>query len=340
MRLKRSDPTGPGIRRRRSGKGWRYVDADGRPLADPEERERVRDLVVPPAWRRVWICPYPNGHIQAVGIDDAGRCQYLYHEKWRQDRDEEKHDRVLQLARLLPDFRSEVDDDLGGTGLTCPRVLAGALRLLDLGVFRTGNETYADENGSRGVATLLHEHVTIEGDDLAFRFPAKSGIERRRRVVDPALVRLVRSLRRADTGTDRLLVFRAGRDTWHEVRAEDVNERFKELVGDEFTVKDLRTWNATVVAAVGFAKVERPTSKRGRARVENEVMDEVAEQLGNTRTVARKSYVDPRVVAAFDDGHTVSAALRRVGDPTEATAPRRRADIERAVCRLIARRRG
>jgi DNA topoisomerase I len=328
MRLRRSDPARPGLVRRRCGRGWRYLDADGAAV-DAEVRARIEALVIPPAWRDVWICPDHNGHIQAVGTDDAGRRQYLYHEQWREKRDSEKHDRVLQLVERLPEFRAAVHTDLDGRGLTCARVHAGALRMLDRGVFRTGGEEYADENGSRGVATLLRDDVAISRGDLVFCFTAKGGIERRLRMRDPELVPLVRSLQRAKYDTDRLLIYRDKARQWREVHADSINARFKELAGDEFTVKDLRTWNATVVAAVAFAKMDRPTSQRGRKRVEAAVLDEVAEQLGNTRAVARRSYVDPRVLSAFDRGRTIELSTLDTND--EAL----RARIEKEVLDLL-----
>ncbi|MCE7010843.1 DNA topoisomerase IB [Kibdelosporangium philippinense] len=321
MRLRRSDPAGPGLTRRRRGKGWQYLDEKGAP-ADAQFCERANALVIPPAWRDVWICPFPNGHIQAVGTDDAGRRQYIYHEQWRAKRDEQKHERVLELVKRLPEFRQAVETDLAGRGLTCARVHAGALRMLDRGVFRTGGEEYSDD--SRGVATLLRDDVTISRGDLAFCFTAKGGIERRLRMKDPELVKLVRALRRSSADTDRLLVYYQGRK-WREVHADSINERFKELTGDEFTAKDLRTWNATVVAAVAFAEAERPKSKTAFKRAEASVLDQVAEQLGNTRAVARRSYVDPRVVEAFSSGKTIDLA-----------AVDSREEIELAVYELLA----
>jgi DNA topoisomerase IB len=328
MRLRRADPAKPGFARRRRGRGWQYLDSDGSPITDREVCVRLSDLVIPPAWQDVWICPHPNGHLQAVGTDDAGRRQYLYHPQWRQDRDEQKHDRILELVPKLPEFRAAVDTDLKGRGLTCPRVTAGALRMLDRGVFRTGGDEYAELNGSRGAATLLRQDVAVQRGELVFHFPAKGGIDRRLRIRDEALTRLIRALRRAREDDERLLAYRSGRD-WREVHAGDVNERFKELTGPEFTAKDLRTWNATVVAAVAFASADRPESKRGRKRVEVQVMDEVAFQLGNTRTVARNSYVDPRVVEAFENGTTIRKTLESA-DPEHA-----RGEIELAVHSLL-----
>ncbi|AXB42876.1 DNA topoisomerase IB [Amycolatopsis albispora] len=328
--LVRSEVGGPGIRRVRRGRGFAYLTEDGTKVTDAATLDRIRGLVIPPAWRDVWICADPAGHIQAVGTDDAGRRQYLYHEQWRRERDEEKHDRVLELARKLPRWRRAVAEDLARPGLGRRRVLAAALRLLDRGIFRTGGEEYAEENGSHGVATLLREHVRVSGDELRFRYTAKGGADRAVSVRDPELVKAVKALRRNNSGSDRLLVHRSGR-AWHEVRAEDINDRFKELAGDEFTAKDLRTWNATVLAAAAFGRDSDHVSKR----TETAVMKEVAEALGNTPAVARDSYVDPRVVRAFEEGETIERAVRRARDLDD---EKRRETLERAVIRLLSRR--
>lgn len=263
-------------------------------LTDAEHLARIKALVIPPAWRQVWISPHPNGHIQAVGVDEAGRKQYLYHEAWRRERDEEKHARVLALGPLLPRFRAEVARDLRGRD----RALPLALALLDRGAFRVGGESYAEDNGSHGVATLLCSHVTVRGSAVDFRYPAKSGVRFTATVEDAAVARTVRLLLRGRSRRDRLLVRKDG----GQVCSDDVNERFKELVGDEFSVKDLRTWHATVVAARAFADAGDPGTERGRRRVESAVMREVALRLGNTPAVARKSYVDPRLVELFRAG--------------------------------------
>ncbi|WP_433263031.1 DNA topoisomerase IB [Actinosynnema sp. CS-041913] len=318
MRLRRSNPSGPGWRRRPRGRGFSYTDDTGA-VPDAEELARIKSLAIPPAWRDVWVCPHANGHLQAVGTDSAGRRQYLYHDRWRQERDEEKHDRVLSLAPALPGFRAEVGRALRGRGRTQERVVAVALAMLDRGVFRIGGESYAEDNGSHGVATLLCSHVGVRGSTVDFCYPAKGGIRFTTSVADADLARAVKALLRNRSGEDRLLVDQSGRG----VTAEDVNERFKELVGDEYSVKDLRTWHATVLAAVAFARSERPASKRGRKRVEAEVMREVSDHLGNTPAVTRKSYVDPRLVALFDKGTVV----RPSGDDRE--------EIEKAVVKLL-----
>jgi DNA topoisomerase-1 len=343
MRLRRSDPTKPGVRRQHCGRGFRYFDPDGTPVSDEETLRRIRQLVIPPAWRDVWICPYPGGHIQVIGTDDAGRRQYLYHEKWRQQRETEKHERVLALARKLPKFRAAVKSDLAAKGTGRTRMLAAALRMLDVGIFRTGSEEYAEDNGTYGVATLLREHVVVRGgSELLICYIAKGNLERSVRIRDMDLVQVIRSVRRARPPTDRLLVYREN-GSWHEVHADDVNDRFKELVGDHFTGKDLRTWNATVLAATAFADIERPRSQRGMKRAKTAVMREVAAELGNTPAVTRRSYVDPRVVRAFDEGITVGKAVARARAKAEAVAgmngedaaDNMRTTVERAVVRML-----
>jgi DNA topoisomerase IB len=327
-RLRRSDVNRAGLRRQRHGRGWRFFAVDGQPLTDRDEVARIKGLAIPPAWEDVWICPFPNGHIQAVGTDAAGRRQYLYHDQWRADRDEEKHQRVLTLVRRLPEFRSTVEGDLTGAGLTERRVVAGALRMLDRGVFRTGGDQYED---SRGVATLLRGDVQVRKGELWFDYVAKGGVDRKLRIRDDKLVPLITALRRGRPDEDRLLVYRNGTTTC-EVHAEDVNRRLQEILGTEFTAKDLRTWHATVLAAVFICGHARPTSETGRRRAEKAVMREVSEQLGNTPAVARRSYVDPRVLTAFQEGKTIERTLRRVADiPIEES----RHDIERAVVRLL-----
>ncbi|MDD7814657.1 DNA topoisomerase IB [Mycobacterium sp. CSUR Q5927] len=309
MRLRRSNIGASGFRRIGRGRGFSYTDGQ-RPVDDPEVLARIKELAIPPAWRNVWICPYPNGHVQAVGTDAAGRRQYLYHQQWQDERAEEKYDRVLTLAKMLPQWRADVLVDLRGRGLKRDRVLAVAQQLIDRGYFRAGGEEYAQENGSFGLATLLRDHVRIRSGCVDFDYPAKSGVRRTVSVDDPLVVRAVRSLLRAPTDIPRLLVYRTP-EGWCEVRADDLNERFRELTGEQFSVKDLRTWHGTVLAAESFAAAREPTSKTVRRREIAAVMRAVSEELGNTPAVARSSYVDPRVVEAYKQGVTIRAALNR-----------------------------
>ena len=310
MRLRRSTLDKPGLTRKRRGKGFAYYDSDGELLTDGKTLQRVKDLVIPPAWKKVWISPHPNGHIQAVGTDAAGRRQYIYHQAWQEERAEEKFDRVLDLSLQLPQWRARVTEDLGAKGLGRDRVLALALHLLDRGYFRAGGEQYADENESYGLATLLCEHITLHRDSVLFDYPAKSGVRRTLEITDEAVVRAVRSLMRRDGRTERFLVCRNG-SGWTDIRADDLNARFKELVGEDYSVKDLRTWHGTVLAAEAFVDADPPVSPKVVKRVESAVMKEVSEALGNTPAVARGSYVDPRVVRGYEQGQTIAAAAKR-----------------------------
>lgn len=334
MRLRKSTVGGPGYRRVRRGRGFAYIDEQREPVDDPEVLARIEALVIPPAWKNVWICAHPHGHIQAVGTDAAGRRQYLYHEQWRAERAEEKYERALSLAKQLPDWRTRVLADLRGRGLQRDRVLAVAQHLIDRGYFRAGGEEYAQENGSFGLATLLRDHVRLHRDCVEFDYPAKSGVRRTVSLEDPLVIRAVRSLLRADTDIPRLLAYRTS-DGWSEVHADDLNTRFRELVGDEFSVKDLRTWHGTVLAAEAFANAREPTSKTARRREEAAVMRSVAEELGNTPAVARSSYVDPRVVTAYEQGITIAPALRRA--ERERTPLGRQHVLEKATARVIKR---
>ncbi|MFI5509542.1 DNA topoisomerase IB [Mycobacterium sp. NPDC051804] len=332
MRLRHSQLRGPGLHRVRRGRGFSYYDADGASVTDAKTLNRIKDLVIPPAWKKVWISPHPNGHIQAVGTDVAGRRQYLYHQTWQQERMEEKFDRALDMSAALPDMRQQIASDLRGRGLTRERVIALALQLLDLGYFRSGSEQYAEENNSFGLATLLCEHVTLQKDGVEFDFPAKSGVRRTLLIEDTEVVRAVRALMRRPERGDRLLVCRNG-SGWTDVHADDLNGRFKELVGDEYTVKDLRTWHGTVLAAEAFVDADLPENKSVIKRVESAVMKEVAEELGNTPAVARGSYVDPRVVEGYEAGLTIAAAAKRAAK-TKA-AYKRQEILDRGTARLI-----
>ncbi|MDT5168606.1 MAG: topoisomerase [Mycobacterium sp.] len=334
MRLRRSTVAGPGFRRIRRGRGFSYLNGGQNRVDDPEALARIEALVIPPAWKNVWICPHENGHIQAVGTDAAGRRQYVYHEQWQAERSEEKYDRALTLSKQLPDWRLQLLVDLKGRGVGRDRVLALAQHLIDQGYFRAGGEEYAQENGSFGLATLLRDHVQLRRESVAFDYPAKSGVRRTVSLEDPLVIRAVGSLLRVETTSPRLLVYRTA-DGWSEIHADDLNSRFRELVGDEFSVKDLRTWHGTVLAAEAFALAREPKSKTACRREEAAVMRAVADELGNTPAVARRSYVDPRVVVAYEQGLTIGSALRRAG--RQRTPEARRETIEGATARMIKR---
>lgn len=255
--------------------------------------------MIPPAWREVWICPYPNGHIQAVGTDEAGRRQYLYHEEWRTAQDADKHDRVRRLARRLPEFRKGVDRDLCAKGLGRDRVLAVALRMLDHGVFRTGNTEYADEYGSRGAATLLREDVRVSRGRLLFDFTAKGGIRRTLELDDTRLVTAVTALKRSRHDNPLLLVYR-DKDGWHQIDADQINDRLHEIVGDDYSVKDLRTWTATVHAAVALAQADPPGTRKATKAAVKAMLTEVTAtpSAGRSPWPVRTTSTEPRSALA------------------------------------------
>lgn len=324
VRLRRSDPGRPGYGRRRRGRGWAFVDPAGDPVRDPEVLARLRELVIPPAWQNVWISPHANGHIQAIGIDAAGRKQYVYHPRWREKQDEAKFDHMLEVARRLPVLRERVGRDLDGRGLGRDRVLATVARLLDMGMFRVGSDQYAaGDDPTYGVSTLRPEHARSRGGCVVFVFPAKGGIEQVRRIEDPELCQVLVNLRRRRRWADRLFGYWDGRE-WRDVRSDEVNGYLRDASGGEMTAKDFRTWHATVLAATELATVGPARSVTARRKAVVAVMREVAELLGNTPTVARTSYVDPRVVDLYHDGVVASV------DPQ---APREEA--ERVVLELL-----
>ncbi len=307
MRLRRSDPSAPGYTRR----GRRYLDTEGNRITDPQILARLDELVIPPAWRDVWICPDPRGHIQAVGTDAAGRRQYLYHEAWRRERDRRKFDHVLDVARRLPRLRRRIARDLRTEGAGRDRVLAAAASLIDQGLFRVGGDEYAKgDDATFGVATLLPEHVRVTRTGIEFRYPAKGGIERVC-VVDDDDVRAVLNRLRRRPGAERLLAFRDGTG-WRDVHSDDINAYLKRASGIEMTAKDFRTWHATVLAALLLAEHDPAgTSLTHRRRTVARVMREVAGELGNTPAVAKASYVDPRVIDLYHDGRVVPTPSER-----------------------------
>jgi DNA topoisomerase IB len=332
--LRRSDPGADGIRRRRCGRGFRYL-GPGAPVTDPRTLARIRALAIPPAWEEVWICPDPRGHLQAVGTDSAGRRQYLYHNLWRQQRDRDKHDRVLELGAALPRVREVVARHLDGRGPTRDRVLAAAVRLVELGFFRPGGEEYAEENGTFGLATILKEHVTLAKGQLIFDYTAKGAKQREQAVAEDQVCAVVRSLKRRRGGGDKLLAYRSGR-RWHDVTAADINDYIREVAGGAFTAKDFRTWHATVLAAVGLAVSERTDSQAARKRAIARVVQEVAGYLGNTPAVARASYIDPRIISLYKDGRTIASVLGDLGKDSEFGDLATRGRAESAVLKLLA----
>ncbi|GGL54125.1 DNA topoisomerase IB [Planomonospora parontospora] len=329
--LRQSDPAEPGIRRRRRGRGFSYHHPDGRPVRDRRTIARIRSLALPPAWTDVWICRSADGHIQAVGTDAAGRRQYRYHDVWRVEQDRIKFDRVLEMADRLPKFRDRVAEHLERRELTRERVLAAAARMLDIGFFRVGGESYE----SFGLATLRMEHVTCTAGRVTCSYPAKGGKHREMEIVDADVCEVVTALHR--TGEDgELLRYRDG-SRWVDVRSDDINAYLREAFECEVSAKDFRTWHATVLAAVGLAVSTRARSRTGRRRAVSRVMTEVARYLGNTPAVARASYVDPRVVEAYEKGRTIARALTEIGAEAGFGQLSTHGGVERAVISLLRR---
>lgn len=339
VRLRHISTSGPGLRRVRRGRGFSYVDAAGRRVADPEVLARIQALVLPPAWDDVWICAVANGHVQATGLDARGRRQYRYHDAWREQRDVAKHERVLDFAARLPAARERIRDDLRTDGLTRTRVLACAVRLLDLGFFRIGGEQYASENQSYGLATVRKEHVTVTRDgEIVFDYIGKSGKRWHKDLAEPEVVAVVSQLRRRRGGGDELLAYRTGSvrtGAWIDVRSTDINAYLREATGGDDTAKDFRTWSATVMAAVGLAVSTHAESPTARKRAVTRVVKEVAEQLGNTPAVCRASYIDPRILDLYDGGLTIAPVLDELGDDASYGSPAFQGAIEGAVLALL-----
>ena len=330
-RLRTVSPNSKGWTRRRAGKGFVYLDSDGNRLP-ADDVERIRSLAIPPAWKDVWICPYPNGHIQAVGTDDAGRRQYLYHPDWRVKRDRMKFDRVSEAAAKLPDARKQVLEHLGLDGMPLERASAAAVRLLDLGYFRIGSDAYADANGSFGLTTLEKRHVRAKGGKLVFCFTGKSGIEHCVEIDDADVIAALERMRKRRGGGDRLLAYQNSR-RWSSLDASLVNTYLREVLAGDLTAKDFRTWHATVIAATALAMSDEPgDTKRSRQRAVKAAVQEVSEYLGNTPTIAKNSYIDPRVIDLYEDGTTIAHVARKVHDSPDV----RQAELERAVLDMLA----
>jgi DNA topoisomerase I len=328
-RLRKVSPHSRGWTRRRTGRGFAYLDHTGARLPAAEV-ERIRALAIPPAWTDVWICPFPNGHIQAVGTDAAGRRQYLYHPDWRTKRDQEKFDRVLSAATRLPRARQRVARDLTAEGMPAARAAATAVRLLDLGYFRIGNDAYTEDNGSFGLTTLERQHVRRRGDVIVFHFVGKSGIEHTIEIDDALAIAALERMRKRRSASRRLLAYQKGQD-WSDLDAAAVNGYLADLLGGEMTAKDFRTWHATVLAAVALAASDEPgDTKASRKRAIKAAVEEVAGYLGNTPTIAKGSYIDPRVLDRYESGSTIDVNLSAFRSPE-----RRQAAAEKAVLALL-----
>ncbi|MEP7055237.1 MAG: DNA topoisomerase IB [Actinomycetota bacterium] len=334
-KLRRVNCSAPGLRRRGAGKHFVYADAGGRAIEDEATLARIRGMGIPPAWTDVWICPHANGHIQATGVDTAGRRQYRYHDEWRLRRDGAKFERMLPFAAALPGLREQVFSQLEEPVLSRERVLACAVRLLDLGFFRIGTEPYAVRNKTFGLATMRKEHVRVGRDGtIEFDYIAKSGKRRVVSMADPAVVQAVQQLRRRRGGGEELLAYRSGA-RWVDIKSHDINAYIRELSAGDFTAKDFRTWNATVLAAVALAVSVDAESAPARKRAVVRAVHEVSHYLGNTPTVCRASYIDPRVIDLYDAGLTINRDLKELGAGAAYGQLATQGAIEQAVVRLL-----
>jgi DNA topoisomerase-1 len=300
----------PGITRKRAGKNWRYTGPDGQIIRDRQTRERINSLGIPPAWTEVWICPNPQGHIQATGRDTRGRKQYRYHPLWREVRDETKYGRMIEFGKALPLIRKRVEKDMAKHGLPREKVLATVVKLLETTLIRIGNEEYARTNKSFGLTTMRNRHVNVEGATLRFKFKGKSGKQHTIGIKDRRLARIVE--RCHELPGHELFQYIADDGKPHPIDSEDVNNYLREITGQDFTAKDFRTWTGTVLAAISLHEFEAFDSEAQAKRNIMRAIESVAEKLGNTPTICRKCYVHPLVLDSYLEGTLLETLKQRV----------------------------
>ena len=322
----------PGYRRKPKRKEFEYFDTEGKPIRDEQRLLRIKRLAIPPAWTGVWICPSPNGHIQATGRDARGRKQYRYHERWREVRDENKFDRLAEFAKALPNIRRRVTQDLKLPGLSRQKVLATIVRLLERTFIRIGNEEYARENKSFGLTTLKSRHAKVRGAQVLFRFRGKSGRQHEVDVTDRRVAKVIAKCQDLP-GQDLFQYLEEGEEV-RDVTSQDVNDYLHQIAGNDFSAKDFRTWGGTVLAAIALSKQEEfQTKKEAKANIKTAICA-VAELLGNTPVVCRKCYVHPLIVEAYLN-RTRIAGL----NGTKSLEPPNLRGAERAVLKFLRVRR-
>jgi DNA topoisomerase I len=300
----------PGIRRKGPGKRFTYIGVGGATVRDEATAQRIRALVIPPVWTDVWICPIANGHLQATGRDARGRKQYRYHARWREVRDEAKYERTLAFGDALPRIRERVDADLALPGLPREKVLAAAVRLLEITLIRVGNDEYARDNGSFGLSTLRDRHVKVEGSEMRFRFRGKGGKDYVAGLRDRRLARIVKRCR--DIPGQELFQYFDPDGQTQTIASSDVNDYIREIAGDEFSAKDFRTWAGTVLAAWALEEFEAFDSETQAKSNVVRAIESVAERLGNTPAICRKCYVHPAVIDAYMDGSALLAIKEKI----------------------------
>ncbi len=328
-----SDET-PGFSRKLSGKHFFFLRENGSRLKDPAEIERIRKLAIPPAYREVWICPDPKGHLQATGRDDRGRKQYRYHPFWRQQRDETKFQHMLKFAKALPGIRRRVQRDLRKPGMPREKILATVVRLLETTVIRVGNDEYARDNHSYGLTTMRNRHVEVKRGDITFSFRGKSGKHHEIELHDARLAKIIR--RCQEMPGQVLFSYLEGKET-RPIGSQDVNDYLRAITGRDFTAKDFRTWIGTVLAATAFQEFEGATSDRQARKNVNVVIESVAKVLGNTPAVCRKAYVHPEIIQSYLEGQTIETLKQRVAEETAQPLTRLK-PTESAVLVLLRRR--
>jgi len=299
----------PGIARVPDKDGFHYIGLDGKHVRDEATLARIKALAIPPAWTEVWICPWPNGHIQATGRDAKRRKQYRYHARWRSVRDEAKYERMLNFGKALPLIRKRVDEALKLPGLPREKVLATIVHLLEATMMRIGNEEYARQNKSFGLTTLRDRHVRIDGGEVEFRFRGKSGVQHSIKVDDPRLARIIRRTR--DLPGQELFQYVDDAGEQRSVGSADVNDYLREITGEDYTAKDFRTWSGTVLAAFALQEYEKFDSEAQAKKNVVRAIESVAERLGNTPSICRKCYVHPAVIESYLDGTMVNAMQQR-----------------------------
>ncbi|MEP6708501.1 MAG: DNA topoisomerase IB [Verrucomicrobiota bacterium] len=325
----------PGYTRKRKGDGFDYFDTEGKPIKDEQRILRINRLAIPPAYKDVWICPTPNGHIQATGRDDRGRKQYRYHERWREVRDENKYERIIVFGRALPKIRRRLNKDLALPGLPRNNVLATVVQLLERTFIRVGNEEYARENKSFGLTTMRNRHVDVEGSNVRFNFRGKSGVNHEVDVDDRRVAKIVKKLQ--DLPGQELFQYLDKEGEKHSLTSEDVNDYLREITGQDFTAKDFRTWAGTVLAAMALQAQDAFENKTQAKKNVKDAISAVAKILGNTPAVCRKCYVHPAVLETYLDGDLIEGLKQKTEKTLSESLPDLRAD-EAAVLSFLQER--
>jgi len=306
-RLRYVTDASPGIRRRSAGKRFFYLNQQGRRISDPKTVDRIRQIVIPPAWTDVWICPSPHGHIQATGRDAKGRKQYRYHPKYRAVRDETKFERILKFSKVFPKVRKHVERDLRRSGVDRRKMFAVVVYLLETTLIRVGNEEYARDNESYGLTTLQAHHAEVEGGRITFEFPGKSGVDHAVSFSDRRLARIIQHCQ--DLPGEHLFQYKDDDGTLQSIDSGDINEYLAAITGSDFTAKDVRTWAGTMLAAAALRDFGVTNSERDAERNIRRALDQVANHLGNTRAVCLHYYVHPLVLKKYRAGQVISAPL-------------------------------